>query len=381
MKAGLDERGFRRKQYAEIEEDMFIRARNLFGEDINLSVRSPLGIFLRVIAWSIGLLWQLAEQVYNQGYLRKAEGVSLDYLVELANIKRHQAAKSQGEIKVYGQSNKLIKAGFLVYTAAGIKYKTLTNATIDSTGYTIVPIEAVEYGESGNVEAGLINRILNPETGITKVENPAETHSGRDIESDYELRNRYELSFANGGSATVDAIRAKVLSIPSVKSAIVLENKTMNEVNSIPPKSIMVVVQGGTDKAVAQAILDTKAAGIDTAGDVVQAIPDAAGLMKEIRFQRAKKVLIYIKITAKKSPTSNLTEDAIRQVVASYFNGLKMGQDVVYSKLLAYILTNVEGLQDIDISVSKTKLDYQKNNIEIEISEMTVPEITELVIS
>lgn len=381
MKAGLDERGFRRKQYAEIEEDMFIRARNLFGEDINLSVRSPLGIFLRVIAWSIGLLWQLAEQVYNQGYLRKAEGVSLDYLVELANIKRHQAAKSQGEIKVYGQSNKLIKAGFLVYTAAGIKYKTLTNATIDSTGYTIVPIEAVEYGESGNVEAGLINRILNPETGITKVENPAETHSGRDIESDYELRNRYELSFANGGSATVDAIRAKVLSIPSVKSAIVLENKTMNEVNSIPPKSIMVVVQGGTDKAVAQAILDTKAAGIDTAGDVVQAIPDAAGLMKEIRFQRAKKVLIYIKITAKKSPTSNLTEDAIRQAVASYFNGLKMGQDVVYSKLLAYILTNVEGLQDIDISVSKTKLDYQKNNIEIEISEMTVPEITELVIS
>lgn len=45
MKAGLDEKGFRRKQYAEIEEDMFIRARNLFGEDINLSVRSPLGIF------------------------------------------------------------------------------------------------------------------------------------------------------------------------------------------------------------------------------------------------------------------------------------------------------------------------------------------------
>ena len=381
MKAGLDEKGFRRKQYAEIEEDMFIRTRNLFGEDINLSVRSPLGIFLRVIAWSIGLLWQLAEQVYNQSYLRKAEGVSLDYLVELANIKRHQAARSQGDIKIYGQPNKLIKVGFLVSTAGGIKYKTLTDATIESNGYVIVPIEAVEYGESGNVETGLINKILNPETGITKVENPAETHSGRDIESDYELRNRYELSFANGGSATVDAIRAKVLSIPTVKSAIVLENKTMNEVNSIPPKSIMVVVQGGTDKAVAQAILDTKAAGIDTAGDVVQAIPDAAGLPKEIRFQRAKKVLIYIKITAKKSPTSNLTEDAIRQAIASYFNGLKMGQDVVYSKMLAYILTNVEGLQDIDISVSKTKLDYQKNNIEIEISEMTVPEITELVIS
>ena len=381
MKAGLDEKGFRRKQYAEIEEDMFIRARNLFGEDINLSVRSPLGIFFRVIAWSIGLLWQLAEQVYNQGYLRKAEGVSLDYLVQLANISRHQAAKSQGEIKIYGQSNKLIKEGFLVATAGGIKYKTLQDATIDSTGYTIVPIEAIEYGESGNVEIGLINKILNPETGIIKVENPAETHSGRDIESDYELRKRYELSFANGGSATIDAIRAKVLSIPSVKSAIVLENKTMDTVNSIPPKSIMVVVQGGTDKAVAQAILDTKAAGIDTTGNVVQAIPDAAGLMKEIRFQRAKKVLIYVKITAKKSPTSNLTEDAIRQAVASYFNGLKMGQDVVYSQLLTSLFSNIQELHDLDISISKTQSDYHKENIEIEISEMATPEITELVIS
>lgn len=381
MKAGLDEKGFRRKQYAEIEEDMFIRTRNLFGEDINLSVRSPLGIFLRVIAWSIGLLWQLAEQVYNQSYLRKAEGVSLDYLVELANIKRHQAARSQGDIKIYGQPNKLIKVGFLVSTAGGIKYKTLTDATIESNGYVIVPIEAVEYGESGNVETGLINKILNPETGITKVENTMGTHSGRDIESDYELRNRYELSFANGGSATVDAIRAKVLSIPSVKSTIVLENKTMEIVNSIPPKAIMVVVQGGTDKAVAQAILDTKAAGIDTAGDVVQNIPDAAGLPKEIRFQRAKKVTIYVKITATKSRESNLDEDVIRQAIASYFNGLKMGDDIVYSQLLTFLFSNIQTLQDVDISVSKTKSDYQKRNIEIDVSEMATPEITELVIS
>lgn len=381
MKAGLDEKGFRRKQYAEIEEDMFIRARNLFGADINLSVRSPLGIFLRVIAWSIGLLWQLAEQVYNQGYLRKAEGAALDYLVELANIKRHQAAKSHGDIKIYGQPNKLIKAGFLVSTAGGIKYKTLKDATIESTGYVIVSIEAVEYGDSGNVETGLINKILNPETGITKVENPKETNSGRDIESDYELRNRYELSFATGGSATVDAIRAKVLSIPSVKSAVVLENKTMEVVGSIPPKAIMVVVQGGTDKEVAQAILDTKAAGIQTAGDVVHTIPDASGLPKEIRFQRTRKVTVYIKIAATKSIEGNLNEDGIRQAISSYFNGLKMGDDIVYSSMLTFIFSHIQGLKDIDLSISKTKADYHKKNIEIDIAETAVPEIVELVIS
>ena len=84
-----------------------------------------------------------------------------------------------------------------------------------------------------------------------------------------------------------------------------------------------------------------------------------------------KKVLIYVKITAKKSPTSNLTEDAIRQAVASYFNGLKMGQDVVYSQLLTSLFSNIQELHDLDISISKTQSDYHKENIEI----------TELVIS
>lgn len=379
MKAGLDEKGFRRKQYYEIEEDLFVRAKNYFGEGINTSVRSPLGMFLRVIAWSLSLLWQLAEQVYNQSFLRYAEGVSLDYLVELGDIKRFQAENSRGEITIYGQEGKLIPRGFLVSTASGISYRTTEDALIQN-GYSTVSIEAIEKGEKGNIPSGSINQIINPEFGIDRIENKAETQFGRNIETDYELRERYRLSFSSGGTATIAAIRSKLLSISSVKSAIVLENDTMQSVDGIPPKSIKVIVQGGEDQEVAQAILDTKAAGIHTSGDTVVSVKDDSGLMKEIRFQRARQIVIFCKVRILKNKEFKADEDEINKVISSYFNALKMGEKVVHSMLISTVFQKVSGIDDLTISLSKTESNYQKENIEMQKMEIASVNVVEVII-
>ena len=53
MDSGLSKFGFRRKTYNEILEDMEARAKELFGESVNLSERSPLGMFLQTIAWEL----------------------------------------------------------------------------------------------------------------------------------------------------------------------------------------------------------------------------------------------------------------------------------------------------------------------------------------
>lgn len=375
MKAGLDEKGFRRKQYAEVEEDLFVRAKNLFGEDINLSVRSPLGIFLMIVAWSLSLLWQLAEQVYNQSFLRTAEGSSLDHLVELGHIRRFQAQKSRGEITIHGQANKLIREGFVVSTVSGIKYKTLRDAVISSEGTVVVPIEALEVGGEGNVAEGFIKKIINPEVGITSVMNNKQTHSGRDIESDYELRERYRLSPARGATGTGDAIRSRLLSLANVKSALVLENDTMNPVDSVPPKAIKVIVLGGLDNEIAQAILETKAAGIQTAGDTALSIPDTGGASKEIRFQRAKPLKVQCEVTITRSSEFNSDETAVKKVIKEYFSALKMGEDVIYSSLLSTVFTKISGIKDLDLSITKQGSKGSKENIEISVDEVAEVEI------
>ena len=47
---GLTERGFLRPSYADLLDAFEVKAKELFGSTVNLSVRSPLGIFLRIFA-------------------------------------------------------------------------------------------------------------------------------------------------------------------------------------------------------------------------------------------------------------------------------------------------------------------------------------------
>ena len=45
---GLTERGFRRPTYTELLDALEYKARELFGSKANLTVRSPIGLFLRI---------------------------------------------------------------------------------------------------------------------------------------------------------------------------------------------------------------------------------------------------------------------------------------------------------------------------------------------
>ena len=65
---GLTECGFHCPTYTEILNALEYKAREFFGAKANLTVRSPLGLFLRIFAWAIHLLFQLAEDVYNSRF-------------------------------------------------------------------------------------------------------------------------------------------------------------------------------------------------------------------------------------------------------------------------------------------------------------------------
>jgi Uncharacterized homolog of phage Mu protein gp47 len=85
---GVTDRGFRRKTYQDIIADMEAKAKDLFGADIDLSSASSLALFLRVVAFALSLLWQVAERVYYSAYIDTATGQSLDYAVKYAGISR-----------------------------------------------------------------------------------------------------------------------------------------------------------------------------------------------------------------------------------------------------------------------------------------------------
>ena len=71
---GLTERGFRRPTYTELLDALEYKARELFGSKANLTVRSPIGLFLRIFAWILNMLFSTIEDVYNSRFGTEAHG-------------------------------------------------------------------------------------------------------------------------------------------------------------------------------------------------------------------------------------------------------------------------------------------------------------------
>jgi uncharacterized phage protein gp47/JayE len=166
------------------------RARTLFGEDINLSERSPLGLFIRVNAWEISNLWESLEDSYLSAFAIYAEGVALDNVVSNFGRERFEPGYAKGLLKIIGDEGAIVPEGIIVATKDNITFKTQYEVKIED-GFTIVDIKAVEPGAGGNVAAGTITEVVTPIAGIDSIINEKPTEGGRETELDMPLRERH----------------------------------------------------------------------------------------------------------------------------------------------------------------------------------------------
>lgn len=372
----LDEKGFKRKRFADWWMDIETKARSVFGEQINLSERTPLGIILRLFAWGLALISQLAENVYNSGYVDTAVGVSLDRVVKRVGIKRHKADYAKGIILVTGTPGKLIPKDLRVRSNTGIVFVTTENATITEAGTAMVPIKALAIGSTGNVPENTITVIVNPDPAIQSVTNPQKTEGGRERETDLELRERYDRSLSKGGSSTTESIMATLLQLPGVRDCIVEENDTMQEVDGIPPKAVAPIVFGGDDQEIAEAIKATKSGGIRSWGETEVRVFDSMGNDHLIGFTRPSVVPIYVNVTL--TTNSHFPTDGKRQVRTmliqhiggededeTLYNGLGLEENVVHSRLISTVY-QVPGIDDVQLTLGTDPAQMSDANIDID---------------
>lgn len=239
---GLTSAGFRRPTYNELLDALEHKARELFGATANLTVRSPLGLFLRIFAWILNILFSVLEDVYNSRFVDTAVGTSLLNLGRAIGLRVLSAQKASGYIMVTGPPGVIVPAGWLVETAAGIQFFAVSDTEIGAEGTVMVPFRCTSTGPDGNVAADTITTITNPGSvaGITAVTNPAAFTGGRERETDEEFRDRYYASVDYAGGVNADSIRAALLqNVDGIMEAKVFENDT-DDVDDygLPPHSI-----------------------------------------------------------------------------------------------------------------------------------------------
>ena len=162
-------------------------------------------------------------------------------------------------------------------------------------------------------------------------------------EADDEYRARYGRLVARNARGSSEAILAAVLSVEDVTDALIRENATAAEVTeqgkTIGAHSICLVVDGGTDEAVAAAIARSKPVGTGTSGETSVDVPHAGGWSVPIRLSRVTPVPIKVKLalTLMAGFPSDGTSRIIMRVI-DHVIGLALGEHLTAQRLLADVL-------------------------------------------
>jgi uncharacterized phage protein gp47/JayE len=209
-----------------------------------------------------------------------------------------------------------------------------------------VVFEAEEVGPI-LLPADTLTQIANPIVGFSGVTNPEAGVTGKDEETDTELRIRRELELARRGSSTVDAIRADILEVDGVTSCLVVENVTdVVDANGTAAHGVQAIVRGGVDQEVADALWFAKAAGIETTGSEVETVTDSQGNTHTTRFNRAVALGWYGLLRINVDQTIAPDDDGVialdigeRLEAAGIVPELPTGQDVRRAEIIRVLMT------------------------------------------
>lgn len=374
----LDKYGFQKKTYTDLLDDMENKTKELFGQNINTTPRSPLGLILRLFAWFLAGVWELAEKVYNSGFISKAEGVALQSLAGNKGIFKEPAASSTVTLKFTGQPGFVIPEQTTFCTTNDIYFFLTEDVTLDANGTGTGKAVSVEKGIHTNVGTNTITVQAEPMEEITSVTNLEPATGGRDEETDVEFRQRLKKSTSTGGKATSPAILSALGQTPGVISYnVVVNNKKDPDQYGNPGKSVHVYVLGGDRQTIAETIFDSVAGGIETVGQQVVMVEDISGTEHEVRFDYASETSIRLQLQIQTN--ASFPADGIQRIKDSLIQyiggtdsegtlwfGLKMGQDVIYSQLFEPIFSAVEGIDDVSLVIGRDGSQLMSTNIRID---------------
>ena len=143
----------------------------------------------------------------------------------------------------------------------------------------------------------------------------------------------------------------------------------------LPPHSIRVMVEGGDNDTIAQALLDTVAGGIRTYGDEFgTAELESNGQIFTRHFARPTRILITVNATIASDDTY-IGDEAVETAIIDYIGGtdsdgaihggLNVGEDVIFYEVVAVIMsvTGVTNVSSITVNGGTSDISIANNEV------------------
>jgi uncharacterized phage protein gp47/JayE len=373
MTFGITPSGFTAKRLVDARAELEARFKAEFGEGIRTGATSIIGKLIAVFANVEANLWELAQSAYWSIDPDQASGVLLDNLARIIGLTRLAATFSTVTLTITGDEGTIIPAGSAVsQIGTGDRFVTLEEVEIPSPGTIAVGARAEVAGPI-LASSGTLTVIESPVAGWDSVTNAADASPGRAEEVDSALRLRMRTSLQISGSATVNALRARILEADGVEAALVIENtNTTTNADGLPGKSFEAVVLGGNAEDLGRLIFDHKAAGIKATSTASTAparveivVTDSQGEDHEIAFTRPQELAVHMRIAVSATRTLAGHElDAIKAGALALGQRLSIGDDVVLFRFKC-LADDVQGATDVTVFVGLSSPPTSTSNLAV----------------
>jgi uncharacterized phage protein gp47/JayE len=321
--------------FADVLEDLKVKMRSIFGDDIYLENDSDDAQELAIVSLAYMDALAAAELAYNNRSPVSAVGTGLDSIIKMNGMARETPSYSSCVVTLLGTEGTVILNGTIT-DLNGYDWDLPATVTI-GVGGTVSATAVCQTVGAITALPGDLSSIATPTLGWTSVTNAASAVPGTAVEEDSDLRARQTLSVASPSQTPLEKTRAALIATVGVSRSLALENYTGSPATdpnglSLPSHSLTCVVEGGTDAAVAQSIYDNRGIGCNTNGDVQVTVADPLTLAEtDIKFYRPTSIPIFVTLNIKtKTGYTSATADSIEQTVVDFLNALEIYQDVSF---------------------------------------------------
>lgn len=338
--------------------------KTIYGENINLEQNSQDGQVVNIISQAIEDIQQVISFTYNSFDINSCSGRLLDRNVAYHGIARNSGSYTVVPIEVTfdratslqgldDNYNNVNGSGFTVGDNNGNNFILITSTT-EQQGTSTLYFRSQVIGEI-QPNLNTIKNIITPQLGVVSVNNPsAPQQIGTEEETDYSLRNRFFQTSSLGGSGSFDNVKAAILNVANVQS-VNGENNYQDTVSAqgTPAHTIWLIVQGGDDDDIANAIYRTISGGCGLRGNIVKYVADVYGNQNIIKFDRpvVEEYYVRFKITPKVS-TTTFDVDVIKSYLVNNYV-LGVGEKAEATAIDIVLNSGNDSLVYNEIEVSK----------------------------
>lgn len=358
MTYGITDAGFTLKEFEILRAEIEAYQKLHIDDGLDLSDDSPLGQINVSHILKLAELWQLAQKTYVSRDPDQAGDWALDVLAAMTGTYRSPWAKTIVNATVVLDPYKSLPAGSIANLTGRPNSQFILIEEIegsDEGGSFDAVFEAASDGAIVVVE-GQLSEIAVAVDGWVSVDNTEPGLIGSQPERDEEFRMKRERELSASGSSTLNSIISTISQTSGVIDVYGAENNKSIIVDGIPPHSVHIIVYGGVDADIADAIWRSRGAGTGMYGTKTGNVTDSEGVIHVMRWDETIERIFSCTINVNRElgwiTTDGISKNAVKQAVFDYITALKIGQSAIYDKIRASAVL-IDGVKSLASCIIK----------------------------